>query len=286
MPIMVCLLIIRLFWFNLNSFEAKIKYELIGIVLGLALFNGVILDIKFPIAIYKKLLGIEPGLNDLKEYDPELYNSLKFLINTNDKNLEENLDSNFTVSIDKFGEKVVIPLKPNGENIMINYENKNEYVDLYLNWFFNESIKEYYDSFEKGFYKVFDRKLSKILSPQELELIICGTQNLNFKELQNAVRYEDYEKNSITIQYLWEILMEFSEEEKKKFLFFVTGCDRAPIDGLGSLPFEISRNANIDELPSAHTCFNHLILPDYQNKELMKKKILTAINYSEGFGLK
>ena len=276
----------RLFWFNLNSFEAKIKYELIGIVLGLALFNGVILDIKFPIAIYKKLLGIEPGLNDLKEYDPELYNSLKFLINTNDKNLEENLDSNFTVSIDKFGEKVVIPLKPNGENIMINYENKNEYVDLYLNWFFNESIKEYYDSFEKGFYKVFDRKLSKILSPQELELIICGTQNLNFKELQNAVRYEDYEKNSITIQYLWEILMEFSEEEKKKFLFFVTGCDRAPIDGLGSLPFEISRNANIDELPSAHTCFNHLILPDYQNKELMKKKILTAINYSEGFGLK
>ena len=276
----------RLFWFNLNSFEAKIKYELIGIVLGLALFNGVILDIKFPIAIYKKLLGIEPGLNDLKEYDPELYNSLKFLINTNDKNLEENLDSNFTVSIDKFGEKVVIPLKPNGENIMINYENKNEYVDLYLNWFFNESIKEYYDSFEKGFYKVFDRKLSKILSPQELELIICGTQNLNFKELQNAVRYEDYEKNSITIQYLWEILMEFSEEEKKKFLFFVTGCERAPIDGLGSLPFEISRNANIDELPSAHTCFNHLILPDYQNKELMKKKILTAINYSEGFGLK
>ena len=276
----------RLFWFNLNSFEAKIKYELIGIVLGLALFNGVILDIKFPIAIYKKLLGIEPGLNDLKEYDPELYNSLKFLINTNDKNLEENLDSNFTISIDKFGEKVVIPLKPNGENIMINYENKNEYVDLYLNWFFNESIKEYYDSFEKGFYKVFDRKLSKILSPQELELIICGTQNLNFKELQNAVRYEDYEKNSITIQYLWEILMEFSEEEKKKFLFFVTGCDRAPIDGLGSLPFEISRNANIDELPSAHTYFNHLILPDYQNKELMKKKILTAINYSEGFGLK
>ena len=276
----------RLFWFNSNSFEAKIKYELIGIVLGLALFNGVILDIKFPIAIYKKLLGIEPCLNDLKEYDPELYNSLNFLINTNDQNLEENLDSNFTVSVDKFGEKITIPLKPNGENIMINFENKNEYVELYLNWFFNESIKEFYNSFENGFYRVFDKKLSKILSPQELELIICGTQHLDFKELQNAVRYEDYDKNSITIKFLWEILMEFNEEEKKKFLFFVTGCDRAPIDGLGSLPFEISRNANIDELPSSHTCFNHLILPDYQNKELMKAKILTAINYSEGFGLK
>ena len=276
----------RLFWFNLNSFEEKIKFELIGIVLGLALFNGVILDIKFPIAIYKKLLGIQPCLNDLKDYDPELYNNLKFLTTTDNKNLKEDLDSNFTVCVDNFGEKKIIPLKPNGENIMIDYENKNEYVELYLNWFFNLSIQEYYESFEKGFYKVFDKKLSKILSPQELELIICGIQTLDFKELQKSVQYEDYNKDSYTIKLFWEILLEFNEEEKKKFLFFVTGCDRAPINGLSSLPFVISRNANDIELPSAHTCFNNLILPDYKNKELMKNKILTAINYSEGFGLK
>ena len=276
----------RLFWFNLNSFESKIKYELIGIILGLALFNAVILDIKFPQVIYKKLLGIKPSLNDLMDYDPELYNNLKFLLETEDNNLKENLDSNFAVTVDRFGEKIVIPLKPNGENILIDNENKNEYVELYINWFFNDSIKEYYDSFENGFYQVFDRKLSKILTPKELELIICGTKKLDYLELQKSVKYEGYDKDSITIKYLWEILMEFNEEEKKKFLFFVTGCYRAPIDGLSSLPFAISRNANIDELPSAHTCFNHLILPDYQNKELMEKKILTAINYSEGFGLK
>ena len=146
----------RLFWFNINSFEAKIKYELIGTILGLALFNGIILDIKFPLVIYKKLLGISPCLNDLKEYDPELYNSLNFLVNTDNKNLKEELDTNFTVSVDKFGEKIIIPLKPNGENIMIDYENKNEYVEVYVNWFFNESIKAFYNSFEKGFYKVFD----------------------------------------------------------------------------------------------------------------------------------
>ena len=275
----------RLFWFNINSFEAKVKFELIGIVLGLALFNGIILDVKFPMAIYKKLLGIKPCLNDLKEYDPELYNNLYFLINTDDKNLKENLDTTFTVTVDFFGEKKIIPLKPNGENILIDYDNKNEYVDLYVNWFFNESINEFYVSFEKGFYRVFDKKLSKILSPQELELIICGTQKLDFNELKKSVKYEDYNEDSITVKYFWQIVMEFNEEEKKKFLFFVTGCDRAPIDGLGSLPFAISRNANVSELPSAHTCFNNLILPDYKNKDLMKKKIQIAINYSEGFGL-
>ena len=119
-----------------------------------------------------------------------------------------------------------------------------------------------------------------------MELIICGTKNLDFNELKKSVKYEGYNEDSITIKYFWEILLELNEEEKKKFLFFVTGCDRAPIDGLGSLPFAITRNANINELPSSHTCFNHLILPDYQNKENMKIKIQTAINYSEGFGLK
>ena len=177
-----------------------------------------------------------------------------------------------------------VPLKPNGENIMINYENKNEYVELYVNWFFNESIKEYYNAFEKGFYIVFDKELSKILSPEELELIICGEQNLDFMELQKGVKYEGYNKESITIKYLWEILMKFNEEEKKKFLIFVTECDKAPIDGLAMLPFVIGRNANVNDLPTSHTCFNNLILPDYQNKELMEKKIRIAINYSEGFG--
>ena len=276
----------RLFWFNLNSFESKFKYELIGTILGLSLFNGVILDVKFPMAIYKKLLGIQPVLNDMKECDPEMYKSLSFLVNTKDENLKDSLDSNFTVTLDVFGEKKIIPLKPNGENIMIDFNNKDEFVELYLNWFFNESIKEFYEHFEIGFYKIFDKKLSKILSPQELELIICGTQDLDFTELKKAAKYEGYDSESATIKYLWEILMELNEEEKKKFLFFVTGCDRAPIDGLGTLPFTISRNANFDDLPSSHTCFNNLILPDYQNKEYMKNKLMIALNYSEGFGLK
>ena len=276
----------RLYWFNHYTFEPKIKYELIGIIFGLAIYNNTILDVKLPITIYKKLLGIKPTLEDMKECDPELYHTLNYLKNNHDNNLKEELDSNFTVIDDKFGEKLVIPLKENGENIMIDNTNKDEYVDLYLDWFFNKSISEYFNSFEKGFYRVFNRSLSKILTPDELELIICGTQFLDFNELKNACHYEEYDKNSETIKYFWDILLAFNEEEKKKFLSFVTGCDRAPIDGLGSLPITISNGGtDLNQLPSAHTCFNNLILPDYKDKEKMKKALLTAINYSEGFGL-
>ena len=276
----------RLYWFNHYTFEPKIKYELIGKIFGLAIYNNIILDVKFPMAVYKKLLGIKPTLEDMKECDIELFNNFTFLLSSQDKNLKDELETDFTVIDDKFGEKIFIPLKYNGENIMVDLDNKEEYVDLYLDWYFNKSIQEVFNSFERRFYCVFNRDLSKILSPEELELIICGTQTLDFNELKRVCRYEEYTKDSLTIKYFWEILLDFNEEEKKKFLSFVTGCDRAPIDGLGSLPITVSNGgSDLNQLPSAHTCFNNLILPDYKDKEKMKKKIHTAINYSEGFGL-
>ena len=276
----------RLYWFNHYSFEPKIKYELIGTIFGLAIYNNTILDVKLPICIYKKLLGIKPSFEDLKECDNELYNNLNYILTQDNPNLEQDLDTNFTVIDDKFGEKITIHLKPEGDKIMINNNNKFEYVELYLDWYFNKSIEEYFTSFERGFYKVFDKKLTKILTPEELELIICGTQFLDFYELQKACKYEEFEKNSETIKFFWEILFDFNEEEKKKFLSFVTGCDRAPIDGLGSLTITVTNGgSDLNQLPTAHTCFNNLILPDYKDKQKMKKSLLTAINYSEGFGL-
>ena len=135
-----------------------------------------------------------------------------------------------------------------------------------------------------------------MIRAEELELIICGSEKLDFYELQRVTRYEDgYTKDSLTMKHLWEVLHEMSVEDKKKFIFFTTGCDRAPINGLGiyiifillgNLIITISRGGpDSNKLPSAHTCFNHLIIPDYQNREKLKKLLTLAIQNSEGFGL-
>jgi len=108
----------RLFWFNMYSFEPKIKFELIVIILGLALFNNVILDIKFPLVI-KKLLDFKLEIKNMKKCDPELYNTFTYFKNTKEENLKEKLSTTFTITKDKFGEKIIIPLKENGENIYI-----------------------------------------------------------------------------------------------------------------------------------------------------------------------
>jgi ubiquitin-protein ligase E3 A len=62
---------------------------------------------------------------------------------------------------------------------------------------------------------------------------------------------------------------------------------RSPIDGLSKLGFVISKNGTDDDhLPSAHTCFNHLLLPEYSSREIMYQKLKYSITHAEGFGLR
>jgi ubiquitin-protein ligase E3 A len=76
------------------------------------------------------------------------------------------------------------------------------------------------------------------------------------------------------------------EDSKRKFLQFTTGCDRAPVSGLRNLIIYVGRQCEDSErLPTAHTCFNHILIPEYASKDKLKIKLLTAIQNSEGFGL-
>lgn len=43
---------------------------MIGITCGLAIYNSTVVDLHFPLALYKKLLNVQPGLEDLKELSP------------------------------------------------------------------------------------------------------------------------------------------------------------------------------------------------------------------------
>ena len=58
------------------------------------------------------------------------------------------------------------------------------------------------------------------------------------------------------------------------------------IGGLARLKLIISRNGpDTDRLPTAHTCFNAFLLPDYSSMDKLREKLLIAINNAEGFGL-
>lgn len=49
------------------------------------------------------------------------------------------------------------------------------------------------------------------------------------------------------------------------FLKFLTGSDWSPLRGLSDIKMTITKNGDGPHLPAAHTCFNHLLIPDYKN---------------------
>ena len=137
-------------WFNERTFESNVKFELIGILVGMAIYNGVILDIHLPLACYKKLLNINPTIEDLKELS-KIGPSLEYILTTEDENLESALYQPFIIEEDIFGENVVTELKEGGASIFVNQENKHEYVDLVIDHIFNKSMAVQFDNFYQGF---------------------------------------------------------------------------------------------------------------------------------------
>jgi len=273
------------YWFNADSTDYT-EFQLIGMLLGLAIYNSVILDVHFPQLIYKKLVGLPLTLQDLKDVNPSLLVGFEKLL-AFEGNVEEVFGHTFQITYEVFGEKKVQNLKEGGEGIILTNENRKEYVDLYVKWLLEESISKQFNSFLKGFKILCDTPSFKLFRFEELELLICGNPVLDFEALEKSTIYDNgFSKDHPVIKNFWSVVHSLPLNLKKKLLFFATGSDRAPIGGLGNLPFVITRHGpDSDRLPSAHTCFNHLLLPEYATREKLQERLLTAISNSEGFGM-
>lgn len=87
-------------WINSSSLESDILFELVGTLLGIAIYNGIILDIHFPPVIYKKLQGVKADLSDLKDVEPSLARSFQSLLDY-DGDVEDTFCYTFQVTTDR-----------------------------------------------------------------------------------------------------------------------------------------------------------------------------------------
>lgn len=283
----------RNFWFNKNSFEVNLQFELFGTVLGLAIYNQVILDVHFPMAVYKKLMhgsSTKLGLQDLLDFQPSLAQGLIGLLEHEDAgSFQETFGPlRFVVEYECFGAVQEAELKEGGKDIEVTFENREEYVRRYCDYIFNTSVERQFNAFRKGFDQcIKDTLFRQLFRYDELELLICGSKELDFRALETAATYQDgYTSTSDPVRWFWEVVHDLNPEEKRSLLQFCTGCDRAPVGGLGRLPFILSRaGPDSDVLPTVHTCFNHLLLPDYKSKEKLESRLRLAIQHCHGFGL-
>ncbi|CAM4475078.1 unnamed protein product [Leuciscus chuanchicus] len=73
-------------WFptKLQLSVEKEKYFLFGILCGLAFNNNSVVNLPFPLALFKKLLNVKPCLEDLIEFRPVLGKSLRYILDYSD----------------------------------------------------------------------------------------------------------------------------------------------------------------------------------------------------------
>lgn len=114
----------RAIWFAEDSFESEDMYKLVGILCGLAIYNFTIINISFPLALYKKLLNETPDLSDLKELSPILAQSMQSILDYECDDFADTFCLCFEVTRTYFGENRIFELKPNGSKIQVTQENK------------------------------------------------------------------------------------------------------------------------------------------------------------------
>ncbi|XP_067840547.1 probable E3 ubiquitin-protein ligase HERC4 [Heptranchias perlo] len=279
----------RLVWFPEWDPEIKDIFHHVGILCWLALYHGFVANFHFPSALYKKLLNVRPTLDDLKELSPILGRNLQELLNYEYDDVEEIFCLDFTIRKEMDdGSTVEYQLIPNGKNVPVQKHNRKQFVDAYVDYVFNTSVERHFKAFSGGFRSVFPLPVVDIFLPHELMAVVHGNTKYDWQLLEEHTKYKGYTEADKAIVNFWEMFHELPEEQKKHFLAFLTGCDRVPVGGMGSLSITIRCDTRDDPdwyYPAAHTCSLTLDLPRYSSTDILREKFLRAIASYEAFGI-
>ena len=256
----------------------KKAYEFIGKLMLTAISSGEALNLNLHPIFWKSILENEITFYDFKTIDVTIFNlinNLEKAIETNNKDFIQNLNLKFIISNSNSS---MIELIPNGKEIIVDFDKTKQYIKLVKLYKINE-FKSQIEYIKKGFYSVIPKDIAKILNYNELEEMICGKNELDIKELKNHTQYKpDSYQNSEIIKWFWKWLEEIREEDKVKYLKFVSGRTRLPMPGF-KLDYKhtISITNTTNLLPHSQTCFFQLDLPNYNNYDAFVDKIQKAI---------
>ncbi|EAR83836.2 HECT domain ubiquitin transferase (macronuclear) [Tetrahymena thermophila SB210] len=258
-------------------------FKFSGQIIAKSVLEGYLVGVDFPKFILKHLTGQPLKISDLDDIEPELTKNLLWIL----ENPVEDLCLTFIYEFEEIGNKKTIELINGGKNIDVTDQNKKDYVDKLINYVMIQQIQPQIQSFLEGFFSIFPKSELYLVDWMELGTKIAGAQEIDFKELRANTTYQGgYSEISTLIQWFWEILMTFDDKMKRKFLFFLSGSYKIPLGGYKDMGFTISKIFDTQNLPVAHTCFNQLDLPQYEDKEILQKKLFQAIlDGNESFGI-
>ena len=271
-------------------------YCMMGRFLGKAILDRHVVSLPLHSVIFKHILGIEPTLEDLKAFDKVKYNSLCWML---ENDVTDVFEESFTVLVDQFGTKKEVELIPGGAKVNVTEENKSKYVRAVVKWELDggKPLKSLLD----GVFEIVPPYLLReTFTAKEFDTLLNGRSDIQVEKLKSFTWYDGgYEaatraarrkkgkkattsSSHPTIKLFWEAMERFDETTKARLLQFATGSSKLPLDGFHP-PFTIVKSEHDGALPTAHTCFNQLVLPAYASLDDLEEKIKFALDNVSGF---
>jgi ubiquitin-protein ligase E3 C len=281
-------------------------YEFLGRVLGKAVYESILVEPQFCLPFLNQLLGKVNSLEDLKNFDTEYYKNLTKLLTLPADQIVMS-DLTFELTLGTGAASRTIDLVPDGRNKCVTKQNVIQYVHLVAHQRLNVQGSLQTRAFLRGFRDLVPAAWVRLFSSYELQKLISGDDSIrgmDVASLQQAMQYGGgYHPSQPVVQWFWEIMFELTPDQQRKFLKFVTSCSRQPLLGFSSLePAPCIQQVRLPEalfadgvdeasmakrtpLPTSSTCMNLLKLPNYRSKQLMRQKLLAAIEAGAGFEL-
>lgn len=178
--------------------------------------------------------------------------------------------------------------------------NRRDFVEMYIHYLLDSSVSRQYEPFKRGFFTVCGGNALSLFRPEEIELLIRGSDEpLDIHSLRAVAVYEGWPSSEAPdrqpqVRWFWGAFESATPVDQRKLLTFITGSDRIPAMGATNLIIKIQLldtakkggAPDTERFPTARTCFNTLVLHPYRSQEQLEQKLWMAVSESEGFGLK
>eukprot|EP00466_Bigelowiella_natans_P021336 jgi/Bigna1/53538/estExt_Genewise1Plus.C_210001 len=258
----------------------------LGVLFGICIRTGVKMMLYCPPLMWKMLSGERVTRHDLKDIDYGTAEVLALFEQLDEKSFMQTFSSsetpqNFTIRLSDGSTK---ELKEGGYSTLVTWQNRLEYVDLA----FRARIYEHkieIEALRAGLESIVPAQALNLMTWADLERSICGRPEIDVAMLRRHTKYSGVSSTAPHIKIFWRLLEKSSQETLRNLIRFCWGQTRLPAT---DKEFEITHTRfmikassyrNPDRvLPRADTCFFNLELPAYSSEEIMREKLLYAIN--------
>ncbi|KAL1955735.1 hypothetical protein VTO42DRAFT_8133 [Malbranchea cinnamomea] len=299
---------------NQESGKKQLQYfKYLGKFVARSMLDSRIIDIHFNPAFFRvrdSSSGITPSIGTVKQVDPDLAKSLMSLkrfanewgalkSNTflSDAEKEEAL-KRINSQVEDLALDFTLPgyphidLIPNGSNTPVTADKIDLYIHRVIDMTLVSGVKPQLEAFRAGFSQVFPYSALKAFTADELVMLFGQMEeDWSIETLMDSIKADHgFNMDSRTVRNLLETMSQFTLQERRDFLQFVTGSPKLPIGGFKSLtpmftvvcrPSEPPYTSD-DYLPSVMTCVNYLKLPDYSSAEILRERLGVAMREGQG----